>query len=248
MLRGSAKRLVYLHSHPTYNGHLFSQPQPERLAVAISSQTGSGAIGIAERLASLFQTNAPLTNPPWQVFDRTLMGKVLEDHRLPRRLAKFLTEDANNPVDEVLDELFGLHPSSELIVQNSVETILELAKAGNVILVGWGANVITCKLPNVFHVRLVGSLEKRLQRIEQRDHLSRKQAMALINRQDRGRERYVKKYFRQQLSDTLLYHLTLNTDRFSEDEAAQLICVTALKRCRDQMIPATSGFSVTHLA
>lgn len=248
MLRGSGRRLVYLHSHPSYNGHLLSHAEPERLVVTISSQAGSGAMCIAERLAALFQIIEPSTNPPWQVFDRSLMGKVLEDHRLPRRLAKFLPEDANNPVDEVLDQLFGLHPSSELIVQNSIETILQLAKAGHVILVGWGANVITRKLPNVFHVRLVGSLEKRLQRIEHRDHLSRKEAMALITRQDRGRERYVKKYFRHDLSDTLLYHFTINTDRFSEEQAAQLICITALNRCCRQLPQATSGLSIRQLA
>lgn len=248
MLRSSARRLVYLHSHPNYNAHLLSNPEPERLAMTISSQTGSGAICIVERLAALLQKNATSTNHPWQVFDRSLIGKVLEDHRLPRRLAKFLPEDANNPVDEMLDELFGLHPSSELIVQNSIETILQLAKAGNVILVGWGANVITRKLANVFHVRLVGSLERRLQRIEQRDHLSRKEAMALITRQDRGRERYVKKYFRHEVADTLLYHLTVNTDRFSEEDAAHLICVTALNRCCGQLPQPASGFSMRQLA
>lgn len=248
MLRGSGRRLVYLHSHPDYNALAQKHTEPDRLAVAISSQTGSGAMRIAERLATILQMHAPSANPRWQVFDRSLIGKVLEDHRLPRRLAKFLPEDANNPLDEMLDELFGLHPASEMIVQNSVETILELARAGNVILVGWGANVITRELPNVFHVRLVGSLEKRLQRIEHRDHLSRKEAMALIARQDRGRERYVKRYFGQQLTDTLLYHLTLNTDRFAEEEAAQLICATALSRCPGQVPRATHGFSITQLA
>ena len=57
----------------------------------------------------------------------------------------------------------GLHPSSWTLVQQTNATILQLAQMGNVILVGRGATVITSKLNNVFHVRLVGSLEKRIE-------------------------------------------------------------------------------------
>jgi cytidylate kinase len=71
---------------------------------------------------------------------------------------------------------------------------------------------------------LVAALETRVARIRQREHLTHQQARAFIGRQDRGRERYVKRYFGRDPSDALLYHLTLNTDRLSEDAAAQLIC------------------------
>ncbi len=178
------------------------------------------------------QANAPANDPAWRVFDRSLIAKVLEDHHLPNRLAKFLREDAGSAVDEVLDELFGLHPPSWVLVQQFTGTILELAEAGNVILVGWGANIVTRKLPNVFHVRLTGSLERRVARVQQRERLGRKDALALITRQDRGRERYVKRHFDHQLSDALLYHLTINTDRFLDEEVAALICGTALSRKR----------------
>jgi len=173
--------------------------EPKRCAIAISSQTGAGALPIGQKLADHLQADSPSASPPWTVFDKSLMAKVLEDHHLPTRMAKFLPEDANGVVDDVLDELFGLHPSSWVIVQKSIQTILNLMRAGNVILVGWGSNVITSELPNVFHVRLVGSLEMRMKRIQQRDHLGPKEALVFINRQDRGRARYVKRYFGQEL-------------------------------------------------
>lgn len=149
-------------------------------------------------------------------------------------MAQFLHEDANNAVDDALDELFGLHPSSWMIAQKSADTILKLAGMGQVILVGWGAHVVTRHLSNVFQVRLVGSVDQRVQRIQQREQLSRKQALAFILRQDRGRERYLKRYFSQQLSEPLLYHLTINTDRFSDEETIGLIASTALSRVDSQ--------------
>jgi cytidylate kinase len=236
-LPSSVQRIVYRMSQSAYaDGSLRGpHPKPECLAVAISAQAGSGALAIAQRLSAHLQAMAPSSNRPWRVFDKSLMAKVLEDHHLPSRLVQFLPEDASSVVGDALEELLGLHPPSWVIVQHSIKTVLNLVRAGNVILVGWGVNVITANLPNVFHVRLVGSLEQRAARVRQRDHVSREEALMLITRQDRGRERYVRKYFGQQLSDAQLYHLAINTDRFVEDEVARLIAATALNRDAAQM-------------
>jgi ferredoxin len=183
MRNGFDRQLAYINSRPR---SVDQPPESERLAVAISPQTGSGALQIAERLAEYLQARAPHAEPPWRVFDRNLMAKVLEDHHHPTRLVEFLPEDAHNPVDDMLHELLGLHPPSWVIVQQSIETILNLVRAGNVILMGWGVNAVTRKLPNVFHVRLVGSLEHRVARIQTREHLSRQDALLFIRRRDGG--------------------------------------------------------------
>src|ERR1017187_8279611 len=163
MRNGFDKHLAYINSHPMRGIQPLRvcQAESERIAVAISPQTGSGALQIAERLAEYLQAQTPHAESPWRVFDRNLMAKVLEDHHLPTRLAEFLPEDAHNAFDEMLHELLGLYPPSWVIAQQSIETILNLARAGNVILMGWGVNAVTRQLPNVFHVRLVGSIEHR---------------------------------------------------------------------------------------
>ncbi len=227
------RHLAYIKSTPRHSDQLrVDQSGPGRLAVAISPQTGSGALRVAEGLAEYLQAKAPDAEPSWRVFDRSLMAKVLEDHHLPTRLAKFLPEDAHNAIDEVLDELLGLHPPSWVIVQQSFETILNLIRAGNVILVGWGANAVASKLNNVFHVRLVAPLEQRIARIRAREHLSRNEAVAFIERSDRGRARYVKRYFDQEVGNVLQYGLIVNTDHFSDSEVVRLIGDAVLNRQR----------------
>ena len=129
-----------------------------RPTVTISRQAGCGALIVAEKLMALLQARSPKGSPPWTVFDRNLMEKVLKDHNLPERLAKFLPEDRMTELQDVMDEVFGLHPPSWTVVHQITETILQLAELGGVILIGRGGNVITSKLPNVFHVRLVGSV------------------------------------------------------------------------------------------
>jgi hypothetical protein len=172
------------------------------------------------------------------VFDHNLMAKVLEDHHLPARLVKFLPEDAHSAVDDVLDELLGLHPPGWMIAHQSIETILNLVRAGNVILVGWGANAVTSELPNVLHVRLVASLERRIARIQTREHLGRDEALAFIECTDRGRARYVKRYFSREVADVLLYGLVVNTDHFSDVEIVRLVGDAVLNRQRSLRLGA----------
>ena len=88
--------------------------------------------------------------------------------------------------------------------------------------------MVTANLGHVFHVRLVSALEKRVQRIQELEQLSKKAALAFMRKEDRGRERYLKKYFEADVDDPLLYDLTINTDRISHDQAAKLIAEAVL--------------------
>lgn len=195
----------------------------QKRAVGISRQSGCGAHVIAGKLAQYLQARSPKNAPPWTVFDRNLVEKVLAEHNLPQRLARFMPEDRVLEINDIMDELFGLHPPSWTLVQQTSETILHLAELGNVIILGHGANAITAKLPHVFHVRVVASLEKRIEHMQQFEGLSKKAADARIRREDLGRQRYLKKHFGKNIDDPLLYHMVLNTDLVSLDDAARLI-------------------------
>ena len=209
----------------------------KRLAVTISRQTGSGGHVVAERLAEYLQAASPKQVCPWTVFDRNLVEKVLEQHHLPESLARFMAEDRISEIADTMDELFGLHPPSWTLVRQTADTILHLAELGNVILLGRGANVITARLPYVFNVRLVGSLARRIQRLEADAGLTTRAARAFIELEDRGRRRYLKKYFDKDISDPLLYHLVLNTDLVSCEQAARIIGNAVLGMGRRGLVP-----------
>lgn len=204
------------------NGH------KRKLAVTLSRQAGCGAGAIAEKLAQRLQERGAGNGAPWTVFDRNLVEQVLEDHSLPKRLAKFMPEDRISEIEDTIDDLFGLHPPSWMLVRDTAETILRLAELGNVILIGRGANVITRGLEHVFHVRLVAPLENRLESMQQSRHMSKKEALAFIQTEDKGRRRYLKKYFHKNIDDPLLYHLVINTGLMPQDQAASLICGAVL--------------------
>lgn len=196
---------------------------PPGPAVTISHQTGSGAHEIAGRLAKLLSAAEPKGSVAWTVFDRQLVETVLEEHDLPKALARYMPEDRRSIIQDIIEELTGLRPLSWVMVPQIAETVLYLADAGHVILVGRGANFITQRLPNVFHVRLLASLPRRIARVQQLNQLTPAEAARFVKQEDRARGRYLKSHFHESVDDDRLYHLVINTDRIPYPDAARLI-------------------------
>jgi cytidylate kinase len=191
--------------------------------ITISRQAGSGSHVVAQELVARLQAQDPKPSPPWTVFDRNLVERVLEEHDLPERLAEFMPEDRASRITDTIDEFFGLHPSTWTLVRKTADTILHLAEVGNVILIGRGANILTDRLAYAFHVRLVGSERRRVEHVQEHLHLDPAAAVEYVRNMDQGRKRYMTTYYAKDIDDPLLYHLVINTDRVSYAEAASMI-------------------------
>jgi cytidylate kinase len=85
-------------------------------------------------------------------------------------------------------------------------------------------------MAGVFHVRLVASLPRRIERVRELHHLTPQDAAGFIEKEDRGSRRYVRTHFHTHIEDELLYHLVINTDRIPFADAAMLI-VDGARRC-----------------
>jgi cytidylate kinase len=198
--------------------------------VTVSRQSGCGAHVFAEELAAWLQSHHGHGAAPWTIFDRTLVEAVLQDHHLPSRLAAFMPEDKVSQMHDIIEDLFSLHPPTETLVRQTSETILRLAELGNVIILGRGGNIITGRLPQVLHVRLIGSVELRVNHLQVFDKLNKKEALARIEREDGGRARYLKRYFNRDIDDPLCYHVVINTDWVTLRQAAAMVGDLALNR------------------
>ena len=194
-------------------------------SITISRETGAGAITIAGLVAKRLNLHIKdKDHCPWTVFDQNLVEKVLEDHEMPPTIKRFLGEDAPLfNLTSVVEELLNLHPSYWTMVQHTTDTVLRLARLGNVIFVGRGANVITAGFKTAFHVRLVAPLEARIRHIAEQLHLSEEAAADYVSERDRARNHYVKRNFHASVDDPLRYHLIINTGRMSFEDAARLI-------------------------
>jgi cytidylate kinase len=198
--------------------------------VTISREAGSGAHVVADELAELLQLATSGAEVPWKIFDRDLVERVLEEHDLPQRMASFMPEDRMSALSDTLDELFGVHPSSVSLVRKTADTILHLAELGNAIIIGRAGNIVTRHTAGALHVRLVGSVERRIRHVEDHHELGRDAATAYVREHDLGRRRYVETYYDEDIDDPLLYDFVINTDRIGYAAAARAIAEGASAR------------------
>jgi len=192
-------------------------------AITISRQTGSRAVTIGKALARYLDGVAPSPGCHWTVFDENLVERVLTDHHLPKRLKAYMREDKVGEVTTIIEEILGLHPPSWTLFHHTVDTVLKLASLGQVILVGRGANLMASSMPGVLHVRLIGSLERRIAHVSRYYDVSETDARKQIKRKDAASRRFVRQNFSVDNGDPLLFDLVINTDRLRDDAVADMI-------------------------
>ncbi len=192
--------------------------------VTISREAGARGNSIAAALVAELETGTVIPKfRPWTLFNQNLVEHIIREHNLPERTADYFPEDKPEEIKTLIAELCGLHSGADTNVRKTAETIRSLANAGNVIVVGRGGNLITADIRHSLHVRLVGSLDARVLHYAKTRGLTRKEAAAQVARVDLARKRYIKAHFHLDIAEAHRYDLFINTDRFSNDQAARVI-------------------------
>jgi len=202
-------------------------------AITLSRQVGARGRTIAKLLVQHLGQEDPIKEPPWTLFDKNLIHRVLDDHHLPRQLEKFMTESHVNELQNTINEIVGLHPSLWDLHEKMGDTIVRLLSAGHSIIVGRGACVVGAGLRNVLNVRLVGSLKQRLLHMERVFNLSEHEAAERLRTDDRDRRKYFKSHYGREIDDPELYHLVINTDLLDEEQIVRIIANAAQRLTRE---------------
>jgi cytidylate kinase len=191
--------------------------------ITISRLTGSGSYEVSEKLINILQNNTKDSEDPWTYFNKELITKVIEDFKLPKAFTEYIVEDKYNHISDAVSELLGVKPSEWTILHKTTEIILQLARFGKTIIVGRASNVITSRLTNCFHIRLIAPIEHRIKHVQEVFNFSKSEAMEYIKREDANKNKYLKSHFFRDPNDATLYHLIINTGKLNYDESAKLI-------------------------
>ncbi len=193
------------------------------ITLTISRQVFSGSHTIAERLIDLLQEDEELGKSNWALFDRDLVHKMLQNHNLPERLAKYMPEDRDHGLTSTINEILGVHPSLWELFHYTCDTIQKLARVGNVILIGRGAHIVTRGMPHVFHVRIVSPFDLRVGRAAELLDLSVMDAAKQVSQDDHARGAYVRSHFDEPIEDPYAYDMILNTANMDVQTAANIL-------------------------
>ena len=119
-----------------------------------------------------------------------------------------MPEDTVNEFNSTFEEMLGIHPSSNELVKDTAQTVRHLAKMGRCVVIGRGSHIVTRRMKDGLHIRLVGSLEKRAERLAIEHNFTTSAAIEFIKREDRARARYLTYYYATDINDPTKYDLT----------------------------------------
>lgn len=202
--------------------------------ITISRATGTGGAAFARAIVQELARREG-GGDPWTVFDSELVQQMLVEANLPARLARYLPEDRIPAVVSAVGEILGLHPDLWTLVERTNETVRRLAMLGRTLIVGRGGNFATAGLANGFHLRLIGSHERRASRLAENQGCTFDDAMALVRKVDAARRHYVLSTFGRNVDDPVAYDLVLNTDSLSMAEGVDAVMAVLSRR---RLVPA----------
>lgn len=224
-IQGFLDAVAYREVHPRPPGRRAYHP-----FVTISRQTGAGGHTLARVLLQEMRKEDDPLFQGWQMFDRELAEKLLEDPKLHVSMQSLLTEEYPSEIEDVIFSLLGDETPRYVVVKKLFEAIRTLATLGRVIIVGRAGMCVTKGMPDGIHLRLVASEATRVKRMMGLLQVGEKEARETVYKQDRDRARLVRDYFSRDIHDPLLYDATWNTDTVSfEAIAASVIALIKLR-------------------
>ncbi len=101
--------------------------------------------------------------------------------------------------------------------------VRSFADRGSMVLVGRGSQAMLADRDETLHVRVVCPAEERVRRVAERYEMTEDAARERVERSDRNREQWHRKYFDIDYRSPYHYHLVVNSGRLSDDVAAHLV-------------------------
>jgi cytidylate kinase len=180
-----------------------------RRTITISREFGCEAYPAAEKLKAILEESS---GESWALIDRTLVDEVAKNHDLE---AEILHNLGKRPrwLDDMLSSLSATWKNERDHFQLLARKIVAIAEGGNAIIVGMGGAIVTQSMPECVHFRIFGSEEFKINSVVQRTKVSPAEAVAMIERRQKAREKFVRDFLNRDINNINYFHLLLNNDR-----------------------------------
>jgi cytidylate kinase len=129
-------------------------------------------------------------------------------------------KEIDEKVPSLFQRLFSQKPEVHLDRLHSI--IYELASRGNAVFLGRGSHILLRTFKCALHVRIIASLEKRIENLVGRG-FHREVAIKAIHKSDHERGAFIKFAFGVDWDNPELYDLVLNTDNLTVDMATNTV-------------------------
>lgn len=205
----------------------------EPFVITISREVGSGGrtIGrkLAEKLGVRF-SDKELVDELQKKLNLTVDSIEELKGKKKRWLDDFIQMVAPVPMSGMLVDgdsdyisEYNLSLSVNDVFEAEREILNGIADEGSCVIAGRSGFFVLKGRPNKVDILITASREKRIARIMDKQNLSRDKAEEVIDSVDKARDNYVKRYTGQSRYDARNYHIVLNMDYITEDQAVAMI-------------------------
>ena len=184
-----------------------SKGGPQMSRITISRQVGSLGTEIARGVAEKLN---------YEYVDKEKIGKILADFGF------------RGPEVEEFDEkkppFWGSLSIQRTRFLHSIQAfIYDVAREGQVVIVGRGGQVLLKNLPGTLHVRIIAPFDLRVKRLVESERVDEKHAVRMLRQSDHDSAGYIHSFFNADWNDASLYDLLINTEKLSPATGVQLI-------------------------
>lgn len=186
----------------------------KQVIISISREFGSAGHEIAERLAKKFDL---------PFYDRNLLDEIAGEKKVD---VKNLQRYDEAPKNSFLTRTVRGHSSSPEIniAEMQFDWINKKAQTGeSFVIVGRCSETVLKGHEGLITIFILGNMETKIDRIMERYHLDRKDAISKINRHDRNRKAYHNHHSDMKWGDSHNYDLCINSSILGEEETISIL-------------------------
>ena len=105
--------------------------------------------------------------------------------------------------------------------------LLKYARKGNIVYHGHAGHLFLTEIPKVLKVRILAEKEDRIAFLQQKQNISREQALFSIENEDKNRSNWTRYLYKTDINDPKLYDIVINIGNLTIDSACEIICFAA---------------------
>jgi len=186
----------------------------KRPVLTVSGLTGGGRERLAVALSKEFD---------YELYGRELLDAVATDLSCQRRLLESLDEKVQSNIKLRFESwLRGRDIEDHDYIRALFRVMEALATEGGAVLLGRGGAFILGEKA-ALRIRAVAPLEKRIRRIQEGWKVAEAEARRIIEQKDKEKTDFCRRHFQHDISDPLVYDLTINTARLEPEKAVGIV-------------------------
>ncbi len=206
----------------------------EQFVITISRELGSGGRTVGRKLAEALNvrySDKELIHELMKRFNLTVSGIEKLKGEKKSWISDFIQMVAPVPKMSLLTGQkngkymteFRADVTSADIFEAESDILKAIAGEGSCVIAGRSGFFVLRDCSNKLDVFITASKEHRVERVARKQGLTPEQAAILIDKIDRDRENYIRKFAGMSRYDLRNYQLVLNMDNLTEDQAVDLI-------------------------